>query len=244
MKAVILAAGHGTRLEPLTRDLPKCLAPVAGTTILDRLVQRLEQAGVGELVVVTGYLHHKVEAHLRSSASLLAQRAVPIFNPRHADWGNFHSLLVARDALADASFIRVDGDVVVDADVLPAVLAAPGPGVLAVDRSPDLGDEEMKARIANGQVVELNKRMAPAGAAGEFIGVDRIDSQLAPHVFATLEAMIEHGETDEYYERAYERLMLGGHGFGWADVTGMGWTEIDTLDDLARADELAACGRL
>jgi choline kinase len=240
MKGVILAAGRGSRLAPLTDDLPKCLVPVDGIPLLDRMLARLAEAGVDEAVVVTGYLSEVLERHLATTSAPLARAARVVVNERWHDWGNFHSLLVARDAIGGHDFIKLDADVLLDAGILPALRAAEGPGVLAIDRSVALGDEEMKARVDDaGRIVELNKRIAPAAALGESIGVERIDAALAPRVFAELEAMIDRGETHDYYERAYERLMEQGERFGWADISGAVWFEIDDADDLARAHEIA-----
>jgi choline kinase len=239
VKAVILAAGLGTRLEPVTGGLPKCLVPVAGRTILDRMIERLVEAGLDDLVVVTGHRAGDVERYLDRMAAPAGRRAARVFNPRYADWGNFHSLLVAERAVGGDGFVKLDADVVMDDGLLPALLAAPGPAALAVDRSVELGDEEMKARVDRaGRVVELSKRIDPAAALGESVGIDRIDTELAPLVWRALRRLIELGETGEYYERAYELLMRDGIAFSYADVSSCQWVEVDDADDLAAAEAL------
>ncbi|HET6610331.1 MAG TPA: phosphocholine cytidylyltransferase family protein, partial [Kofleriaceae bacterium] len=178
VSAVILAAGRGTRLEPLTRNIPKCLAPVGGVPLIDRLIERISEAGIDRLVVVAGYLANVLTRHLEGSDLPLAADAEIVVNDRYADWGNFYSLLVAEAALAGQTFIKIDGDVLIDDQVLPRVLEAPGPAVIAVDRSVVLGDEEMKVRTDGaGHVIELSKSLAPEDAAGESIGIERIDAE-------------------------------------------------------------------
>src|SRR5688572_21063701 len=135
MKAVILAAGLGSRLEPLTRELPKCMVPVAGVPLIDRMIERIAEAGIRELVVVTGAGHE------------LARSARTVYNERYADWGNFYSLLVAREAIGESDFIKLDADVILDGAILPRLLAAPGPVALALDCRDDLSAEDMKARV-------------------------------------------------------------------------------------------------
>ena len=244
MKAILLAAGLGKRLAPVTGGLPKCLVPVAGRTLLDRMIERLVQAGLDDIIVVTGHRHEDVERHLAGSQQPAAQRAARVFNPRYADWGNFHSLLVAEEACGGDAFVKLDADVVLDNALLPALLAAPGPGVLAVDVRPGLGEEEMKARVdERGVVVELSKRIAPARSLGESVGIERIDRELAPQLWAELRSLIDAGETDEYYERAYERLMQKGVPFSYADVSMCQWCEIDDADDLATAEAMLAGSR-
>jgi len=241
VKAVILAAGLGKRLEPVTGGLPKCLVPIAGRTILDRMIERLVQAGLDDIVVVTGHRSEDVERHLDRAAHPAARGAARVFNPRYADWGNFHSLLVAEGAVGAGGFVKLDADVVMDDGLLPALLAAPGPAALAVDCSGALGDEEMKARVdERGRVVELSKRIDPGAALGESVGIDRIDAELAPQIWRALRRLIDLGETDEYYERAYELIMRQGIGFAVADVSRCQWCEVDDADDLAAAEALLA----
>lgn len=238
MKAVILAAGRGTRLEPLTLEVPKCMVKVRGVPMIDRLIARVREAGIDEIVVVSGHLHEVLSEHLAGSGCCV------VYNERYHDWGNFYSLLIAREAVGDDGYVKLDGDVVMDGGVLPKLLAAPGDAVLALDRRDGLGAEEMKARLDGQRVVELNKRMDPAAAFGEYIGVEKVTASLAPRVFDKLAAMIDLGETDEYYERGYERMMADGVAFGYVDVAECTWTEIDDARDLKAAESMAAAGRV
>ncbi len=239
MKAIILAAGMGTRLESVSGGIPKCMVEVGGRPLIDRMIERIGQAGIEDLIVVTGYKHEVLEAHVRGIDHPLAKDAVFVFNDRFADMGNFYSLLVAKEAVGDSPFIKLDGDVLMDTKILPKLLAAQGPAALAVDCRDGMGEEEMKVRVdANGSILELNKRMDPSVALGEFIGVDRVDAELSETVFAKLRELIEFGETDEYYERAYERLIQSGTRYTVADITGCQWTEVDDAADLEIANKM------
>jgi choline kinase len=241
VKAVILAAGMGTRLANVAGGLPKCMVPVGGRPMIDRMIERIAEAGIEEVIVVTGFEAGRLEQHLAASPHPMARRARCVFNERFADWGNFYSKLVAEAAVGDSGFVALDGDVVMDATLLPRLLAAPGPIALAVERRTDLGAEEMKVRVdAHGRAIELNKRMDPKLALGEFVGVERVDRELTGDVFATLRSLIERGETGEYYERAYELMMQRGVPVGVADITGCQWSEIDDAADLAHASGLVA----
>lgn len=241
MRAVILAAGRGTRLEPITNDMPKCLVPVGGVALLDRMLARLTAVDIDDIVIVAGHCAEALTAHLAAAPNPAAQRAQIVINDRYAEWGNFYSLLVAQDMLWDDDFIKIDGDVLVDDKVLPALLAAHGPAVLTIDSGVELGDEEMKARAdERGHIVELSKQLDPTAAIGESIGIERIDAEVVPTIFAELRSMIDDGETDEYYERAYARLMDQGVDFGYADIASCVWCEIDDAADLAHANRLVA----
>ena len=241
MKAIILAAGMGKRLEAVSGGVPKCMVPVGGRPLIDRLLERTAEAGITEVIIVTGYCAEALRDHVANIDQPLAKNAVFVHNDRFSDMGNFYSLLVAEEAVAGSPFVKLDGDLLMDETVLPKVLASAGPGVLAVDCRDGMAEEEMKVRVdADGKILELNKRMDPKLALGEYIGVDRVDAELCKPVFDMLRELIEIGETDEYYERAYERLIQNGAAYQVADVTGCQWTEIDDAADLENANRMVA----
>lgn len=241
MKAVILAAGMGTRLRPLTHDLPKVLVPVSGRALLDRMIDRLGAGGISEVIVVTGYLSDKIAAHLAASEDPLANAATVVWNERYQDWGNFHSLLVAEEAVAGESFMRMDGDILLGPDTVRALVDGHGALRLAVDCRDDLGEEEMKAELdSEGRVIVLNKQMDPKRSIGESMGIDVIEGHITTDLFAALRELIELGETHEYYERAYQLLIDRGLDVRIVDVSGDQSVEIDTLEDLRTAEQALA----
>ncbi|MCP4446919.1 MAG: phosphocholine cytidylyltransferase family protein [Myxococcales bacterium] len=241
MKAIILAAGMGKRLEAVSGGLPKCMVPVGGRPLIDRLIERTADSGIDDVIIVTGFCAKALRKHVSKIDHPLAQKAVFVHNDRYSDMGNFYSLLVAEEAVAGSAFVKLDGDLLMDETVLPKVLSCKGPGILAVDCREGMGEEEMKVRVdGSGKILELNKRMDPTVALGEYIGVDRADAELCGPVFDMLRKLIELGETDEYYERAYELLIQGGADYEVADVTGCKWTEIDDAVDLQNANKMVS----
>jgi choline kinase len=234
VKAVILAAGMGTRLAPLTADRPKPLVEVAGRSLLLRLIDQLERVGIRDkdLVVVSGYRQDALHKALAGTG------AVIVHNEHYSDWNNFWSLYVARDAVGDDGFLQIDGDLLVDDGVLPRVLGAQGPGVLALRVDPSCDEESMKAAVDGaGLVTRLNKQLAPRDALGESIGIARVDAGLAGKVFDELKQLADEGLTGEYYEKAYERLLQRGEAqFRVVDVSDCLGIEIDDTSDLARAE--------
>src|SRR6186997_2842680 len=112
VKAVVLAAGPGRRLGPLTRELPKTLLPLGeGGTILDLVLANLASVGVEEVAVVTGFAAGRVDALVPELEDRHGLSLRPIFNERAEDWNNAHSLWLARDAFADGALL-VNGDTV------------------------------------------------------------------------------------------------------------------------------------
>ncbi len=233
-QAVILAAGTGTRLRPLTEDTPKCLLDVGGVTILGRQLERIAAAGIQRAVIVTGYLADRVEDHLRRHPPALEVTLAP--NPDFATTGNCMSVLASRARVNGRGVVICDGDVVLTGDCLTRLMQHPSACGLLLDVETRLGDEEMKAQLDDrGNVRRLTKQMAPAEAAGESIGIQKVSGPALPILWATLEAMRDGGDTSGYYEDAFQRMMQAGVTFQTVPIGHHEWTEIDDLADLEDA---------
>jgi len=237
--AVILCAGGGTRLKPLTDDRPKALVDVGGETILGRAVRLLVGAGVRHLVVATGYREEAVRAALANCEA----KVVLHHNADFERTQNSVSLHRCAESLAGRSFFKLDGDLLFHADVLGRLEASPCLLSVAVDKSGVLGDEEMKVLTDGDRVLRFGKKLDPARCSGESIGIERVDAAASPLLFRALAIAERAGRTDLYYEDVYDELIAAGLEARAVDVSDLPWFEIDTADDLALARQSAG-GRL
>ncbi len=236
MKAVILAAGVGSRLAPLTNDRPKVLVEVLGRSFLARQLEALAAVGIAgsDVVVVGGYRVDRLREALAGSGATI------VVNDKYEPWNNFYSVLVAEPALRGHDFLQLDGDTILDANILPRLVAAPGAAVLAVDCRPDLDDETMKVTVAPGtmRMTAVSKKLDPAACAGEYIGITKLSATAAAVVFAELAKFPAENLTHEYYEYAFNRLAPERIAFEVVDVHDCTVLEIDNVEDLRRAEEL------
>lgn len=233
--AVILAAGVGSRLRPLTDDRPKALVDVSGKSILARAIDALESAGVERLVIATGYREDALRAALQGRR--LEVEYVP--NPRYATTQNSVSLALCRRAIRGESHYRLDGDVVFDAAVLARLEAEDAELVAAVDRGRRLDAEAMKVKAEeSGVITAFGKGLSLAESAGESIGIELVRAPFVAPLLDALEAAGAAGETDLYYEDVYSRLIAGGKVARLADVSDLRWCEIDSREDLENATRL------
>ncbi len=239
--AVILVAGVGERLRPLTDDRPKALLDIGGETILARAVRLLVRHGVSEIVLATGYCEDAVRA-------AMATAPVPVrfcFNPEYATTQNAMSLLACREAVAGRTFYKIDGDLVFQRDVLDRLDRSGASLAVAVDTKVTLGEEEMKVQWrAGGRITAFGKRLDPSTCAGESIGLERIDGVAVSQLFLALQKARDLEETNLYYEDIYSRMIEGGLVAEGVDVAQVPWMEVDTPQDLARAREMIRSGRL
>ncbi len=239
--AVILAAGMGTRLMPLTADRPKVLVEVGGKPLLDRLLTACERAGLDEIIVVTGYRHEQIDAFLTARASQARLRTV--FNEAFDTHGNAHSLFAARDALAAKSFIKMDGDLLLDPTLIAQLAGDDARSLLAYDRKAVLDAEAMKAKLSTTDttthVTALGKWLTVEESEAETIGVEHIAAQDGELLFETIDDLVHRrGERQAYYEDAYHEMLRAGWQLDAFDIGSALWTEIDDHADLARAAAL------
>lgn len=237
MKAVILAAGVGSRLKDETKDKPKALVDLNGRCLLFRQLDRLAAAGIAsdDVIVVGGYRIEQLEAALRDNG--FACKVV--FNEQYEPWGNFYSVLVAERELRGHAFLQLDGDVVLDEKILPALLAAPGEALLVTDPAAVLDDDAMKVQLDDhGIVVGLDKvKVDITKCVGEYIGVTKLSAAAGEAVFRELSKFKDDGLLHEYYDHSYERLSRRGEvPFGVFMLSAeMPWREIDDDADLRDA---------
>ncbi|CAH2714538.1 CTP:phosphoglutamine cytidylyltransferase [Neobacillus rhizosphaerae] len=102
MKAIILAAGMGTRLRPLTNDTPKSLVKVAGEPMIERQIKFLKEKGIHEIIVVTGYLHEKFD-YLKEAYGVTL-----IHNNKYNIYNNIYTMYLVKDYLQDAYVTEAD----------------------------------------------------------------------------------------------------------------------------------------
>lgn len=241
MLGIVLAAGGGTRLRPLTDALPKTLLPVEGDrTIFELAVVNLREVGITDVVVVTGHAAKLIE----DCGAVLEQRYGVtlhlVFNERYADWNNAYSLWLARAAFHEAALL-VNGDTVHPVDVQRRLLEARGqaPVLLALDDHKRLGEEEMKVRLAaDGSLTRINKALDPDAVDGEYIGVSLIEPDAAEPLAQALEATFQR-DPGLYYEDGYQELVDRGGQVRTAGIGDVRWVEVDNHDDLARARQIA-----
>ncbi|MDI6799334.1 MAG: phosphocholine cytidylyltransferase family protein [Actinomycetota bacterium] len=238
LKAVILAAGVGSRIRPLTDDRPKSLIEINGRAILERMLGGIIGAGIDEVVVVTGYLKDNIEKLVHDKPYDIEIEIIE--NARYAETNTAYSLMLAKSHLAGSSFLKFDADVIFEERVLARLLEAGGANILLVDGDIHLGQEEVKVEAdQTGKVTRVGKEVDPKKAIGESIGIERIDASTSRNLFHELETMMEDpSNLNAYYEAAYERLIEAGEVFLALDITGLRWVEIDTIEDFNLAKKL------
>jgi len=233
--AVILVAGIGSRLRPITDDRPKALVDLGGETILGRTVRLLASYGVRKVVLATGYREDAVKAAMHGAPVLVEYCRNPEFDRTQ----NSVSLALCREALGTDAFFKLDGDVVFQRQVLERLDESSAELAVAVDAGRMLDAEAMKISLSQPgatTIAAFGKGIALSQSAGESIGIERISSSFSLKLFDALKSVIDAGETGLYYEDVYSRLIAEGAVRAEAvAVADLPWTEVDDFSDLERA---------
>lgn len=239
MRAIILAAGRGVRLQlPEDSQLPKCLLRFDGMTLLERHLRMLKSAGVEEIVLAVGFRHELVEAEL---SRLRWKPAPQIVLNMQFELGSVLTVHTAADALRrGGDIILMDADVLYDERILNALVTGNRPvNRLLIDRDFQAGDEPVKLCLRAGAPIELRKQLAADlefDTIGESVGFFRFEQAAARRLEALVAGYVDSGRAHMPHEEAVRDLLRErGAVFEVADVTGLPWIEIDFPNDVMRA---------
>jgi len=233
MIGVILAAGMAKRLRPLTDTKPKCLLKVGDRTLLERTIRAMQQAGITEFVVVTGYRADQIRDFIGSMFN--ASHFTFLHNTDYEHNNNIYSLWMAGEVVRGKEFLLMDSDILCDPAAVARIAQEPG-SALALNRHA-CGEEEIKVIVdGEGCITEINKTCNPQDALGESVGIEKMSADYSTALYQELDRMIQHeGLVDVFYERAFERLIPQGHTFRVVDTTSYFSYELDTPQDFEEA---------
>lgn len=237
MKAIILAAGLGSRLRPHTSDRPKCLVEIDGVSMLDRQLSILHSREINEVVIVGGY-----------RADLLRDKGTRLgLNPRYEETNMVWSLFCAEDEM-DTELIVSYGDIVYSGEILDHLLSSPADIAVAVDmewesywrsRSANpLSDAETLRLGEKGAILEIGQRpKSLAEVEGQYMGVMKFTARGVEQLKTVFHEAVGAGmlggkslETSHMTD-LLQALILDGK-LVTAVENRAPWVEIDTVDDL------------
>jgi choline kinase len=239
MRAIILAAGRGLRLQQADdRQLPKCLLQFGGMSLLERHLRMLKSAGVDDIVLALGYRHERVEAELERLG--WQPRPEIVLNPRFELGSVLTVHTVAGAMTRGGDILLMDADVMYDQRIMTALVAGQGPvNRVLIDRDFEAGDEPVKLCIKDGVPIELRKQLAADlqyDTIGESVGFFRFDQAGAHRLAALVAGYVESDRANMPHEEAVRDLLRErSQVFEVADVTGAPWIEIDFPTDVIRA---------
>jgi len=235
-KAIILSAGQGRRLRPLTDTRPKCLVELSGRSVLHWQLLHLHAAGLEEVVVVTGFAADKVDDEIAGLA-LPGLRVRTLFNPFYGLTDNLATCWLAREEMR-SPFLLLNGDTLFERAIAQRLLAAPpAPITLTIDRKPSYDADDMKVLTDGPRLMAVGKAIEAYDA--ESIGFSRFSVEGAAAFVRAVETALRASEgLKRWYLSVIDQLAREQGGVEVASIEGLGWAEMDVPEDVARNREL------
>lgn len=238
-KAIILSAGQGKRLSPLTDTRPKCLVELSGRTVLHWQLQHLRQAGITEAVVVTGFAAETVEAEI-ASLDLPGLTVRTLYNPFFSLTDNLATCWLARDEMR-GDFLLLNGDTLFEPAIAARLMAAPpAPITVTIDRKASGYDaDDMKVLTDGDALRAIGKTIETYDA--ESIGFLRFDAEGAALFTRVVQQIMRTPEgLKRWYLSVINQIAQDNDVVSVQSIEGLGWAEMDFPEDLPRNRELAA----
>jgi choline kinase len=238
VKAIILAAGQGRRLLPLTAARPKCALTIHGKAVLEWQLEALEACGFEHITVVAGFGADQVEDLLAKRMG--AASTSLCFNPFYALSDNLISCWVARNEMTE-DFVLLNGDTLFEPAVLKRLLEAPTrPVTVATDRKPTYDADDMKVSLCGERLTRIGKDIPPDQTDGESIGLTLFRGQGVESFRSSLaQAVRDPLAMKQWYLSVIGRLAE--HEQVWTrSIAGLGWSEVDYPLDLLRVSAMVA----
>lgn len=236
MKAIILSAGQGRRLLPLTAENPKCLLEIGGQSLLEWQLQELTKCGIDQVAVVVGFAAEKVEALIQRQGH--GSWVHTIFNPFYSVADNLGSCWVARHDMTE-EFILLNGDTLFESSIPQQLLASPRrPVTLVTDSKKTYDADDMKVILDGEKLAKVGKTIPIGETQGESIGM-MVFRDEGPKIFR--QAVEQGMRRSESLKKWYLSIIdeLAQQGVVWTiGIQGLRWAEIDNSADLDQANKL------
>jgi L-glutamine-phosphate cytidylyltransferase len=236
--AILLSAGQGSRMLPLTAERPKCLIDFSGKSLIAWQVEMLARGGVKRIDVVTGFKTDMVDAHLAQiddpRVTITTQ-----FNPFYQVADNLGSCWIARAAM-EGDFLILNGDTLVSEDIIHQVQAGNGwPIAVTVDVKDAYDSDDMKVnRSPDGRLNRIGKTLTAAESNAESIGFLAFRGEGAALFREAVRAAMRTPEgVQHWYLKVIDSLAPTGK-VGTLSIEGLGWGEVDFLNDIEAATKL------
>lgn len=240
-KAVILVAGEGKRLRPLTDDIPKCLVNVNSKSILENTLSILSKNGIKEVVLVVGYKKEKIIEKIGNSFAGMKMTFVD--NDIYTKTNNIFSFWLAKNHLSEG-FILIEGDILIEDTIIQKLVQSEHENVIVVDKYIESHSGlciTAKSSSVVEQMILTKDQGLDFDRRGKLktVNIYKIAPRAGSIFFKKMDEKIAEGRINDFYEILFKGMIENNDDvFHALNIEGAKWFEIDCVEDLRIAEKL------
>jgi len=233
---IILAAGQGKRLLPLTKILPKTMLKVGGVPIIDHILNSINLNLINEILIAVGHNKNVVMNYLKNNFKGIPIKYID--NPKHAETNSLYSLWLARKFLKEKIAI-INADTLFHKKILENLINSKYDAALAIDDTIPipLPDEAMKATIENKKIIDVSKTILAEKTNGDAIGIYKFSGESLKVLIDELDNLVSNSITKKLFTYAVRNILNRTDVYS-VSTKGLAWIEIDDQNDLNMAQNL------
>ena len=229
MRAIILAAGIGKRLLPLTRDIHKCLVEVGGKPIIKHQLDTLKYYGISDVIIVGGYRIDQIKDYLKNTVTY-------VFNPIYKETNSVYSLWLAKEFMGGDDVLVFNADLMVDPSIIKELIERKSDLCTVVDMG-KWNPTGYKVVIGDHKVIDMGMDLKKEETSGEYAGMTKITKSKLKAVVEMLGRYISEKRVNDWYEAAFVSMLKEGHAMDYVGTNGRWWVEIDYKEELEKTRE-------
>ena len=231
MRAIIIAAGKGTRLYPLTKNTPKSLIEIGkGITMLESQLHSLKENNIKDVTIIVGYRAEQIEAKIKKYQDDF--NITTIFNPFYDCSNNLISVWMARHFMNE-DFITINGDDIFKPTVIENLLKSESNITMVIDEKEEYDDDDMKVVHLDGLVLQVSKKIPMEDTNGESVGIIKFTGKGRQIYVDILEEMVrDEANRNVFYLMALQKIMDKGYPVNYSTCEPTDWSELYFHPDL------------
>lgn len=226
MKAIIMAAGRGTRVSRHIRNRPKCTLDIGGITIIENLIKELKRNDINDIALVVGYEANPIKDILKK------ENITFYYNPFYEITNSIASLWFAKEFITNDDILLLNGDAYFESKLFDKICSEKKSPVVFADKS-RRKEADYKLYYEDGILLKYGKELTLDETSGEYANIAKISEEFSPIFTKKLEKLIMNKKYDLWWEDVLYSIIKDVKVYV-EDVNGMFWAEVDYLDDYLR----------
>ena len=239
MKAIILAAGRGTRMKTLTEQKPKCLLPVKNKPILTYQLEALLENGVKDIVIVIGHKGDMIKGYISKNPQFKDLNITYIENDEYGKSDSSYSWWLARNHIQNEdTILHFNSDLIFYPELIKRILDNPSKNAILIDKEIELQEKSMEQVILasdTNKILQMDNKKIP-GAHGKAVGIAKYSNECVRFMLNQIDSFVQKGDKNQHFywllRNAIQEFDIRG-----LDIGSSFFKEINTMEEYGAVNE-------